>query len=184
MSQVLYSTLGVLRHVGFSSVTTSQASSLSAAKCLSCGLSSRWYSRFTKRMDSSAQLARKEESQRQEPAQKLSPDSPGTELESGLVFNHGRHNMYICWHPEVPHPYEMTKPIDLAAPVTDSVLKIQSLTPVREAFRQKHHKMVIQELIKLTYATKHRFFGPYGKKKRLVLREMDPNKQKRNREYL
>jgi len=133
-------------------------------------------------MNSSAKLARKEDDS-QEP-QQLSPESAGKDLESGLVFSHQRHNMYVCWHPEVPHPYEMTKPIDLTAPATESNLKIQSLTPVRESFRRKNEKLVIQELIKLTYATKHRFFGPYGKRKRLVLREMDPNKQKRNREYL
>ncbi|CAL8097087.1 unnamed protein product [Orchesella dallaii] len=181
MSRALYHTLGVFRHVGSSNINTtawSQPSILSIGKCLSCSGSSRWYSRFTNRMNSSLKLERKEESH--EPQ----PDNAGNDLDSGLVFSHQRHNMYVCWHPEVPHPYEMTKPIDLAAPATESNLKIQSLTPVREGFRKKHDKVTIQELIKLTYATKHRFFGPYGKRKRVVLREMDPNKQKRNREYL
>jgi len=111
-------------------------------------------------------------------------DNKSKEPKSGQVFRHGRHNMYVCWHPEVPFPYEMTKPIDLNAPVTDSHLKIQALTPVKEAFRQKHHKLTIQELIKLTYSTKHRFYGQFGKKKRTALKEMDPNKERRNREYL
>jgi len=108
----------------------------------------------------------------------------GKEPKSGQVFKHARHNMYVCWHPEVPFPYEMTKPIDMNAPVTDSYLKIQSLMPVKEAFRKKHHKLTIQELVKLTYSTKHRFYGKFGKQKRDVYRAMDPNKEKRNREYL
>jgi len=111
-------------------------------------------------------------------------DKKGLEPESGQVFKHGRHNMYVCWHPEVPFPYEMTKPIDLNAPVTDSHLKVQSLLPVKEAFRKKHHKLTVQELVKLTYSTKHRFYGQHGKQKRDVYREMDPKKEKRNRDYL
>lgn len=43
---------------------------------------------------------------------------------------------------------------------------------------------MIHELIKLTYSTKHRFYGRFGTSKRTVLREMDPLKQKKNREYL
>jgi hypothetical protein len=54
-----------------------------------------------------------------------------SELPSEAVFYHPRQNMYVCWHPEVPFPYEMSKPIPAEAPVTESNLKIQSLVPVR-----------------------------------------------------
>lgn len=56
----------------------------------------------------------------------------------GQVFKHERHNMYVCWHPEVPFPYEMTKPIDINAPITQSHMKIQALTPVGKPQRLKH----------------------------------------------
>jgi len=100
------------------------------------------------------------------------------------VFYHPQHNMYVCWHPEVPFPYEMSKPIPLDAPSTDSSLKIQALVPVREAFRKKHEKVMIQELMKLTYTAKYKWMGKHGRKKKFVLKDMDPLKEKRNREYL
>ena len=36
----------------------------------------------------------------------------------------------VCWHPEVPFPYEMSKPLPLDITPTDSNLKIQALAPV------------------------------------------------------
>jgi hypothetical protein len=112
------------------------------------------------------------------------PKKLGPEPRSGLVFRHARHNMFVCWHPEVPFPYEMTKPIDMSAPVSDSHLKVQSILPVKEAFRKKHEKLMIQELVKLTYSTKHRFYGKLGMSRRRTWRDNDPNKEKRNRPYL
>lgn len=142
-------------------------------------------------------------------------------LSKSQVFRHERQNMYVCWHPEVPFPYEMTKPIDNSLPLTDSNLKIQALMPVRsifqfskslqkipnlmpkkirgyglifvsywrclqvkEAFRAKHKNLQVQELVKITYTTKHRFYGLRGKKTRIHYRDSDPNKVKRNRPYL
>jgi len=58
----------------------------------------------------------------------------GTGLPSEAVFYHPKHDMYVCWHPEVPFPYEMSKPIPTEVPGTDSVLKIQSLIPVSLSF--------------------------------------------------
>jgi len=100
------------------------------------------------------------------------------------VFYHPQHNMYVCWHPEVPFPYEMSKPIPLDSPSTDSSLKIQALVPVREVFRKKYEKVMIQELMKLTYTAKYKWMGKYGRKKKFVLKDMDPLKEKRSREYL
>lgn len=38
-----------------------------------------------------------------------------------------------CWHPEVPFPYEMTRPIPVDVTPTDSNLKLQALLPVRSS---------------------------------------------------
>jgi len=92
--------------------------------------------------------------------------------------------LIICWHPEVQHPYEMSRPVPEHTVVTQSNLKIQALQPVSEVFRQKHDRMMVRELMHLTYTTKHKWFGKYGKEKRQMYRERDPLKQRRNRDYL
>src|SRR5689334_775617 len=58
---------------------------------------------------------------------------PGKEVQlpNEAVFYHPQRDMYICWHPQVPFPYEMSKPIPQEASATESSLKIQALEPVR-----------------------------------------------------
>jgi len=90
----------------------------------------------------------------------------------------------VCWHPEVPFPYEMTKPLPAEVKHSESNLKVQSLLPVREVFRKKHHKTVVRELMHLTYTTKHRWFGRLGMERRRHVKAMNPLNQKRDREYL
>jgi len=51
-------------------------------------------------------------------------------------------------------------------------------------FRKKNERLILRELVKLTYTPKYGFMGRFGKKKKYVLKEMDPLKQTKNREYL
>jgi len=89
-----------------------------------------------------------------------------------------------CLHPEVPFPYEMTKPIPLDITPTDSNLKLQALVPVREVFRQKHRDLVVQELMRLTHTSKHRWYCVPRRLERLKKLDVNKLNQERDREYL
>jgi len=63
----------------------------------------------------------------------------------------------VCWHPEPRFPYECSFPLP-AEQETHATLKIQSLDEVRSVFLEKKQEFVRQELMSLTYTTKHRWF--------------------------
>jgi len=107
-----------------------------------------------------------------------------TELPNEAVFYHSKRNMYICWHPEVPFPYEMSKPIPTTNVGTETELKVQALEPVKEVFRKKNKRLVLKELMHMTYTAKYKWMGMHGKKIKWARKAADPLKQKRNREYL
>jgi len=106
------------------------------------------------------------------------------DLPNEAVFYHSKRNMYICWHPEVPFPYEMSKPIPMTNVGTETELKVQALEPVKEVFRKKNERLVLKELMQMTYTAKYKWLGKHGKKIKWVRQAADPLKQKRNREYL
>ena len=72
-----------------------------------------------------------------------------------VVFMDDR--MVVCWHPEQPFPYECSKPLPVVEAKPESVLKIGD-TEVNEVFRRKRTELVPEELAKLTYTTKHRWY--------------------------
>jgi len=90
-------------------------------------------------------------------------------------------SVIACWHPEVPVPYELTKPMPVEVTPTDSVLKVQALRPTRELFRPKHQQMVVNELMQLTHTSKYTWLP---KQRRLRYKEANPLNEKRDREYL
>jgi len=87
----------------------------------------------------------------------------------------------VAWHPEIPFPYELTKPLPAETLPTDSVLKVQALMPPKEVFRHKHQDIMLNELMALTHTPKYTWFP---KKRRLRMAEMVPNKETRYRKYL
>ena len=64
---------------------------------------------------------------------------------------------FVCWHPEPQFPYECSRPLPDTQEV-HSVLKVQDLEEVRSVFREKKEEFVRQELMNITYTTKHRWF--------------------------
>jgi large subunit ribosomal protein L42 len=72
-------------------------------------------------------------------------------------------SVIVCWHPEPHFPYECSRPLPEDQD-THSTLKIQSLEEVRSVFKEKKQEFVRQELMSLTYTTKHRWF-PRGRDK-------------------
>lgn len=66
-------------------------------------------------------------------------------------------DMVVCWHPEPSFPYEYTKPLPVEEPVPQSVLKVGE-AEVRKMFRPQKADLIPEELAKLTYTCKHRWF--------------------------
>ncbi|XP_064488044.1 large ribosomal subunit protein mL42-like [Ornithodoros turicata] len=66
----------------------------------------------------------------------------------------------VCWHPEREFPYEHTKPLPVIEPRVregDSVLKLQvRVDSLKRGYRNE--RLEIEELCKLTYTTKHRWY--------------------------
>ncbi|XP_077540256.1 mitochondrial ribosomal protein L42 [Haemaphysalis longicornis] len=72
----------------------------------------------------------------------------------------------VCWHPEEEFPYEHTKPLPNIRPRLDeanSALKLQyRLENIEKHYR--NDRLEIEDLVKMTYTTKHRWY-PNNKKK-------------------
>ncbi|CAG0916081.1 unnamed protein product [Notodromas monacha] len=81
----------------------------------------------------------------------------------------------VCWHPEVPTPYEFTKPLPVTVNSQDGEnLKIQLKEDLKHVRRPKYEKAMIDELMKMTYTTKHRWYPvPRKKYNRKPTRERD-----------
>ncbi|CAL1292525.1 unnamed protein product [Larinioides sclopetarius] len=85
-----------------------------------------------------------------------------------VLTNNGQ--TICCWHPEEAPPYEHTRPLPEIEPELregDSVLKVQYRRDAK--YRFKPDGPTNEELAKMTYTTKHRWF-PNNEKKYL-----DPN---------
>lgn len=78
--------------------------------------------------------------------------------------------MVVCWHPEKPFPYECSLPLPEEKPDI-SVLCIGD-KDVTEVFRKKKPYQVVEELAKITYTTKHRWY-PRSRDKRAKKTEPD-----------
>lgn len=86
----------------------------------------------------------------------------------------------VAWHPKQDFPYECTKPLpETKVEERDSVLKTQYSPQIFEIFNKKTPEQIRQELMNITYTTKHRWFAltPTKEQKRRKPRVYD-------REYL
>ncbi|KAH0554134.1 hypothetical protein KQX54_007891 [Cotesia glomerata] len=69
-----------------------------------------------------------------------------------------KNDMAICWHPEVDFPYECSKPIPKAKQTPKSVLNTSEEEAMKMFSREKPRLVIVEELAKMTYTTKHRWF--------------------------
>lgn len=68
---------------------------------------------------------------------------------------------YVSWHPaakEEDFPYECTKPIPEEKHEDEGVLKTQLTPAVKEIFNKKTSDQARQELMDITFTTKHKWF--------------------------
>ncbi|KZC09344.1 PREDICTED: 39S ribosomal protein L42, mitochondrial [Dufourea novaeangliae] len=78
--------------------------------------------------------------------------------------------MIVCWHPEQEFPYEHSLPLPEEKEISSkSVLCIGKKEIADVFYRNKKRQAVIDELAKMTYTTKHRW---YPKKSRFRKREI------------
>ncbi|KAL5273574.1 hypothetical protein ACFFRR_000368 [Megaselia abdita] len=84
----------------------------------------------------------------------------------------------VAYHPNQEFPYELSKPLptSFAEINSGSLLKETALNSAFRAFKDKKPEIARQELMNLTYTTKHRWF-PRSRDKRAKNTPMD-------REYL
>lgn len=84
----------------------------------------------------------------------------------------------VCYHPQNPFPYEFTLPLPENKVPDNSVLRVQNRENVYEVFSKPNNQLVQQELMKMTYTTKHRWVPPKKWKRRFA------HKKIVDREYL
>ncbi|XP_057662582.1 39S ribosomal protein L42, mitochondrial [Diorhabda carinulata] len=83
----------------------------------------------------------------------------------------------IAWHPKEDFPYECTRPLPEEEPCETSTVLKTTLTPeLLSIFNKKTPEQARQELMNITFTTKHRWF-PRSRDKRAKKTPMD-------REYL
>lgn len=83
---------------------------------------------------------------------------------------------FVAWHPEIEFPYEFSKPVPPKAVPNSSLIKEEALNSATRAFVNKNPEIAREELMRITYTTKHRWF-PRARDKRAKKTPMD-------REYL
>lgn len=84
----------------------------------------------------------------------------------------------VCYHPESTFPYEFTKPLPVNSVQDNSVLRVQNKDFVHEVFSKPNKEIVQQELMKITYTTKHRWVPPKKWKRKFAHQKLV------DREYL
>lgn len=82
--------------------------------------------------------------------------------------------IFVAWHPEPDFPYEFTKPIEMKDRSNPSLLKEAAINTAMEAFKNKHPDLARQELMSLTYTTKHIWF-PRSRDRKAKKTPMDRN---------
>lgn len=80
---------------------------------------------------------------------------------------------YVSWHPKPEFPYEMSRPIpNIEQRDQSSVIKESTINTAMKAFNTKHPEIARQELSKITFTTKHRWF-PRARDKKAKKTPMD-----------
>lgn len=82
-------------------------------------------------------------------------------------------NCFVAWHPKPDFPYEFSRPLDAAGTEPSvNLVRDDIINASRGALKAKHPEFVRQELSKLTFTTKHRWF-PRARDKRAKKTPMD-----------
>lgn len=87
------------------------------------------------------------------------------------LTNDGR--TFVAWHPKPEFPYESSRPIpQVELRDRSSVIKESTIGTAMTAFNTKHPEIARQELSRITFTTKHRWF-PRARDKKAKKTPMD-----------
>ncbi|KAK1137219.1 hypothetical protein K0M31_001741 [Melipona bicolor] len=67
-------------------------------------------------------------------------------------------DMIICWHPEQEFLYEYSLPLPEEKQVSSNSVLCIGEKEIAEVFKHKKEEVVVEELSKITYTTKHRWY--------------------------
>lgn len=96
-------------------------------------------------------------------------------VERVALTNDGR--TFVGWHPAPDHPYELSRPIpQVELRDRSAIIKESSISTAMDAFHTRKPEIARQELSRITFTTKHRWF-PRARDKKAKKTPMD-------REYL
>lgn len=80
---------------------------------------------------------------------------------------------FVAWHPNVPFPYEFSKPIPKRVePSSSAVIEESAMRVAQKAFKTAHPEVARQELQRLTFTTKHKWY-PRARDRKAKKTEMD-----------
>lgn len=80
---------------------------------------------------------------------------------------------FIAWHPNQDYPYEFTRPLPPMSETEESeIIKESAMKTAKNAFSAKKPEIARQQLMNLTYTTKHRWF-PRARDKKAKKTPMD-----------
>lgn len=81
--------------------------------------------------------------------------------------------MFVAWHPDIEFPYEFSKPIpEKVEPSSSAVIEESAMRVAQKAFKTAHPEVARQELQRLTFTTKHRWY-PRARDRKAKKTEMD-----------
>ncbi|XP_043263234.1 39S ribosomal protein L42, mitochondrial [Colletes gigas] len=66
--------------------------------------------------------------------------------------------MIVCWHPQPEFPYECSLPLPEEKELSSNSVLCIGEKEIAESFKHKRPEVVIEELSKITYTTKHRWY--------------------------
>lgn len=80
---------------------------------------------------------------------------------------------FVAWHPDVEFPYELSKPIpERVVPSSSAVIEESAMAVAQKAFKTAHPEVARQELQRLTFTTKHKWY-PRARDRKAKKTEMD-----------
>ncbi|XP_017757911.1 PREDICTED: 39S ribosomal protein L42, mitochondrial [Eufriesea mexicana] len=82
-------------------------------------------------------------------------------------------DMIICWHPKREFLYEYSLPLPEEKQVVSNSFLCIGEKEIAEAFKHKRKEVVVEELSKMTYTTKHRW---YPRKRIARYRKTEPDR--------
>ncbi|CAK9807413.1 39S ribosomal protein L42, mitochondrial [Anthophora plagiata] len=94
-------------------------------------------------------------------------------LPSEIVISMNKDTI-ICWHPERKFPYEYSLPLPEEKQITSNSVLCIGDKEIAEVFKKKRQEVVIEELSKMTFTTKHRW---YPKKRLHKIKKVEFDRQ-------